>query len=254
MVSNDPKFPKRFLRISIQVQSLIFCSPTPYISITKPYGQKIVKTLALWSPVYPDFRIQKVESLIPHVSAKIAKRWTEKKAAHYNLRVVLGRDMGIGRFQGVVRIDTNLKKFPTYDLRVTGVVEGPVKVLPRRGSIFSDPAIADGMAVAGFSLYGKGLKISKVVSGAKGLKNHLITVEAGRKYYLVAIWPGGPVPVNPYSILVKVYTNNPVQPMVQIPVNIYSRRVLRNLKQPMGKPPSTTSLPVIKGGHAKQKM
>jgi len=258
VVSNDPKSPKRFLRISAQVQPLISCSPSPYISLTKPYGRQDTRIMALWSPVHTEFKIQNVESLIPHVSARIIKTWAEKKWNHYNLKITFERDMRIGQFRGIIRIATNLKKSPTYDLRVSGMVEGPVKVLPRRGSMFSDQAIAEGMATAGFNIYGsqKGLKIRKVTSGMKGLMTRLITVQEGGKYYLVAIWPGGPIPVNPYSTLLKVYTNNAVQPIIRIPVNIYSRKVVKGVpaKRVEHAPPPTVKPPEERRNKPKARM
>ena len=235
VTSNDPRAPKKFLRITAQVEPVIMCKPAPYIFTNKPYGKDLVKTLALWSPVYPTFQIKSVKSLMPHVKAEITKKWTEKHATHYNLRVTLGKEMPIGRFQGIIEIMTNLKKFPIYNLRISGIVVGPVKVLPNRGAMFSDPKIMDGMAVSGFSLYGDHFKISRVTTDAKGLKKKLVTVVPGKKYYLVAIWPGGPTPRNPYLVHLKIFTDNKIEPVITVPLSIYSREEVK--KKKANKPP-----------------
>ncbi len=250
LTSNDPKFPKKFLRITAQVEPVIQCQPAPYIFINKPFGKELARTLVLWSPVYPAFKIKGVKSLMRHVKVKIVKEWTENKATHYNLRITLGKDMPIGRFRGRVEVTTNLKKFPTYPLRISGRVVGPITVLPSRGTMFSDPKIMDGMTVTGFSLYGKNFTVLRVTTKAKGLKESLITVVPAEKYYLVAIWPGGPIPINPYTVHLKVHTNNAVEPVIDIPVSIYGRRVpVRSPKKRTGlTPPSTEKPPRGKAG------
>jgi len=249
VISNDPKTPKRFLRISAQVKPLIRCSPTPYIALSKTYGKEMTRTIAVSSPVEPGFRIDKVESFVPNVTAEIIKSWKEKDGMHYNIKVVFGKKMKIGPYHGFIRLFTNLKKAPTYDLRISGMVEGPIKVMPRRSSVFSDPEIAGGMAATGFSIYGNqpGLKIKKVTSTIKQLVTRLITVEDGKKYYLAVIWPGGNAERNPYSGKIQVYTNNDVQPVIEIPFSIYARRVTR----PKSSPPPTARPPVVKKGGMK---
>jgi len=224
VISNDPQFPRKFLRISVVVQPVIACNPTSFLYVDKPFGRELSKTLALWSPIYPKFRIVSITSEVPHVSAKIIKSWMEKGRMHYNLRVVFGEKMPIGRFRGALKIATNLKKYPEFSLRLSVRVEGPIQVLPDRGIIFSDPSIMGGMAATGFSIYGKNLKISRIETNAKKLKVQLIPVVAGQKYYLAVIWPGGDLPTLPYKVSLKIHTNNPVQPLVMLPLELYTRR------------------------------
>jgi len=229
VISNDPKTPKRFLRISAQVKPLIECSPTPYINVSKTYGQEVTRTLAVWSPVDPNFKVEKVESFTKGVMAEIIKSWKDKDGMHYNIKVTFGPKMRIGPYHGFIRLFTNMKKAPTYDLRVSGMVQGPITVMPSRSSMFSDPAIAGGMAATGFNLYAteEGLKIKKVSSTLEGLVFKLIPVVEGRKYYLVAIWPGGPPPVNPYNGKLRLETNSTVQSTIEIPLTIYARKVVK---------------------------
>ena len=230
VVSNDPKTPKRFLRISAQVKPLIECSPTPYLAVSKSYGQEITRTLAVWSPVDPNFKVEKVESFAKGVAAEVIKSWKDKDGMHYNIKVTFGPKMRIGPYRGFIRLFTNLKKAPTYDLRVSGMVQGPITVMPTRSSMFSDPAIVGGMATTGFSLYAnqEGLKIKEVTSTIKRLVVKLIPVVEGRKYYLTAIWPGGTPPVNPYSGKLLVRTNSTVQSLIEIPLTIYARKVVKH--------------------------
>ncbi len=222
--SNDPKFPRKFLRISAIVQPVISCRPSPYIYVKKPFGHALSKILALWSPIYPKFRIRKVTSHVPHVSARIVRTWMEKGRTHYNLKVILGREMPIGKFRGAIEVNTNLKEYPVITLRVSGTVEGPIQVIPDRGVIFSDPSIMGGMAATGFSICGKDLKITGIEMSEKKLRKQLIPVVSGWKYYLVIIWPGGALPRVPYDVTIRVYTNNPIQPLVSFPVELYTRR------------------------------
>ena len=229
VVSNDPKTPKRFLRISAQVKPLIECSPTPYINVSKKYGQEIMRTLAIWSPVDPNFKVEKVESFAKGVVAEIIKSWKDKNGMHYNIKVTFSPKMRIGAYHGFIRLFTNLKKVPVYDLRISGMVQGPVMIMPTRSSMFSDPAIVDGMAATGFNLYAseEGLKIKKITSTLKGLVTKLIPVVEGKKYYIIAVWPGGTPPSNPYSGKLMVYTNSTAQPVIEIPLSIYARRVVK---------------------------
>ncbi len=233
--SNDPKLPKSFLKISAQVKPLILCKPSPYVSLTKPYEEERAKVLALWSPLHPEFEITGVKSLVPGVSARILKSWKEKGRTHYNLQVVFGKEMKIGPFRGVVNVMTNLKKLPIFTIRVSGVVEGPIRILPRRASMFSDPAIMGGMAAAGFSLYSEkeGLKVLRAVTNLQGLVIRLIPVQEGRKYYVITVWPGGTLPQNPYNGTVEVYTNSDIQSIIRIPVTIYGRKVEKKRKIPI---------------------
>jgi len=145
--------------------------------------------------------------------------------------------MPIGPYHGFIRLFTNLKKAPTYDLRVSGMIQGPVIVMPPRSSMFSDPAIVDGMAATGFNLYANenGLKIKKVTTPMKGLVTKLIPVVEGKKYYLVVVWPGGAPPRNPYSGKIFVYTNSTVQSVIEIPLSIYARRVVKPTTKKMPK-------------------
>ncbi len=242
MISNDPKTPKRFLRVSAQVRPLIEVSPTPYVNVTKKYGQALTRTLAVWSPVAPDFKVAKVESFTNGVMAEIIKSWRDKGGNHYNIKITFGPKMRIGRFHGVIRLFTSLKKAPTYDLRISGMVQGPVSVIPQRGSLFSDPAIMGGMAAAGFSLYAteKPVEIKKTTTTLENLQLKVITVSKGRKYYLVAIWPGGAPPRNPYNGKIVVTTSSATQPAIEIPLSIYARVVKKPRgtgPKPMGPPP-----------------
>ena len=204
---------------------MIICSPAPYIYVNKPFGREVSKTLALWSSITPKFRIRKVTSELANVHAEIIKTWTEKGAKHYNLRVVFGKQMPIGKFRGLVKISTNLKAYPLFSLRLSGTVEGPIKVMPDRGVIFSDPTLMGGMAAVGFSIYGKNYRITGIETNMKKVKQKIIPVVEGEKYYLVLIWPGGTLPEVPYKVTLKIHTNNPIQPLVTIPVEIYTRRL-----------------------------
>ena len=240
VISNDPKTPKRFLRISAQVKPLIEISPTPYIDISKKYGQELSRTLAVWSPVVADFKLDKVESFAKDVTAEIVKSWKDKDGMHYNVKVTFGPKMRIGPYHGFIRLFTNLKKSPTYDIRISGMVTGPVVVMPQRGSMFSDPAIVGGMATAGFSLYAKEteLKIKKWTSTLKQVVVKLIPVVEGKKYYVLAVWPGGTPPKNPYIGKIMIYTDSEVQPVIEIPLSIYARKENPS-KKPAGNKPGS---------------
>ena len=227
MISNDPRVPRQFLKISINVEPLLICRPAPYISLSKPYGKTVEKDLELSSLLFPDFKILKTESLVPSIKVRIAgKTYDKNKKPRTTLKLIFGPDMKIGPFRGMVRIVTDIKQSPGFLIRVSGRVVGPVAVMPERGSMFSEPKVSDGMAVAGFRIFGRngGLVINKTESTLKGFLIRLLTIEEGRKYYLLAIWPGGVVPRNPYVGEIRVYTNNKVQPVITIPISVYTPR------------------------------
>ena len=190
----------------------------------------------------------KAESLVPSIKVRIVGKTQDKnKKPQTTLRLIFGPDMKIGSFRGMVRIVTDIKQSPGFLIRVSGRVIGPVSVMPERGSMFSEPKVSDGMAVAGFRIFGRtgGLEIEKTESTLKGFLIRLVTIEKGKKYYLLAIWPGGDIPRNPYVGEIRVYTNDKVQPVITIPVSVYTprKRVLQPQLPPPMSPPGVIKPP-----------
>lgn len=219
---------------------MLICRPAPYVSVSKPYGKTVEKNLKLSSILFPNFKILKAESLLPSIKVRIeGKGFDKNKRPQISLKLTFGPDMKIGPFRGVVRIVTDIKQSPGFLIRVSGRVIGPVTVMPERGSMFSEPRVSDGMAVAGFRIFAEDgdLEIKKAESALKGFLIRLVTIEKGKKYYLLAIWPGGNIPRNPYVGEIRVYTNSTIQPIIFIPVSVYTprNRVLPPQSPPMPK-------------------
>jgi hypothetical protein len=136
--TNDPARPNFTLRISGRVYEPVVASPE-MVSIYPLYnGETHRADVAVFSPDRPDFAISAIVSsrpdLIavaktPMMPAELAKL---RAKAGYRLGIEIKPGLPIGLISETLVVNTNHSDRPTLNIRIAGVVTGPITAAPSR--------------------------------------------------------------------------------------------------------------------------
>lgn len=128
--SNDPDTPRQILTISGEIIEDISIKPRNlnFGSIRVDSQTDKTVTVAIKSASRPDFKIEKINSSSPFVIASI----TGKKDGEYTVDVTLKDYHEIGRFSGIITLETNNPKQKTIIISFFGDIEGDIAIYPKR--------------------------------------------------------------------------------------------------------------------------
>jgi hypothetical protein len=226
VLTNDPARPRLELTVKARVQPYLFVDPGYARFVQAQLSDPGVIEQRVWTNTFDELAILDVRSPFPYLSVEHrriedeADRNENGTGPQHELRFVL--DYGeapVGPLADYVVVATNHPKQPELRIPVSGFVRPLVVLTPERADFGRFQMDDDGSRGAVLlKYYGSApLQIESVETTLPGVTANVEPVEDGREFR-VWVTVGPEAPKGDFTGLVRVRTNHPRQPTVEIPV------------------------------------
>jgi hypothetical protein len=229
--SNDPNAPQAQITITAVVKPFVEAYPSGFTRYNLIQGDVEKQSVTIYSEEEEPFEITKIESPVEWIKADFAKLDSasavpaigRKGQAQYRLDITVGGDEArIGPLAEKIKIYTNSKHQPEFQVSVTGVVRPSFRIEPT-GINFGEVAPNDTAATRTIIMRSNDLKtpenfvVTKAESGVPGLS---ATVQPTDKKgeYQITLQVGKDAKPGVVDGNVTVHTSDRVKPTVVIPV------------------------------------
>jgi hypothetical protein len=215
VVSNDPNSPTYKLTISGEIVEEISAKPRKIDFGLIYLGKKTDKTITVKSTTETDFKIKKATPSKPFVTASIAGKNNEE----HIIRVTLKDNLEIGRFSGVIYLQTDNTRQPKIRIPFFGEIIGDITIYPKKiyyGRIIKGKETTQKVFVKINKDDIKILnsKISPDYLSAKILERY----EKNNPHCLIEIKLDKEAPIGKLSGSLELHTNSKIQPTIKIPI------------------------------------
>jgi hypothetical protein len=230
--TNDPVTPTATLTIHAIVKPYVEAFPAGFVRYTLLQGDAEKQSVTIYSEEDDPFEIKKIETPGDWIKAAWTKIENEAeraqgvgKAGQAQYRVditVGGPDVKPGALAEKIKIITNSKHQPEYQISITGVVRPPFRVEPQMMN-FGEVAPTDAGAARAIVVKSNDLKtperfqVTKVESDMKTIAT-TVKPGANKGEYEVTLQVAKDAKPGDLEGNVKIYTNNEVNPVVTVPV------------------------------------
>lgn len=229
--TNDPNTPTAQLTISAIVKPYVEAYPAGFVRYNMLQGDVETQTVTIYSEEVEPFEIVKIESPKPWIKvnqrkstdADVLTNIGRAGQAQYKLDITVGgADAKPGALAEKIKIVTNSKHQPEYQISVAGVIRPPFRVEPTVVN-FGEVAFSDTAATRTVTLRSNNLKapetfvVSKVESNVPGVTAALKPTDKKGEYE-VTLQVGKDATPGPVDGQVTIHTSDKVRPVVTIPV------------------------------------
>lgn len=230
--TNDPATPTAQVTIHAIVKPYVEAHPAGFVRFNLLQGDTDSQVVTLYSEEDEPFQITKVESPSEWIKVDYAKVENPAdivanvgKAGQNQYRVTVtagGPDAKVGPIADKIKISTNSKHQPEYNISVSGVVRPTYRVEPN-GINFGEVATTDSAATRVITVRTNNTKapesfvVSKVESGVAGVTAD-VKPTANKGEYEVTLQVAKDAKPGDVQGDVKVYTNDKVKPVITVPV------------------------------------
>lgn len=240
VTSNDPENPRISLTIVANiVVEFALEPPTIYLGRFSK-NEEISRTAKIVAKDYDKLKIEKIESSVEQLSAKLVHNETPKgvnpdgqpdsgkppvdNTSPLSLEITAKPGMKIGRFNEKIIIHTNLEKAPTYEVSVSGEVTGDINADQRVVSFRRGEADAEKTKIVKVASSGtKEFSVTKVESSDPHFSASFDTVTKGKEYSVtVTLIDDSPEQFIRGDII--IYLDDPDQPEIKIPAYASMRK------------------------------
>lgn len=225
--TNDPATPKIELTIKAVVEPLLAVRPG-YARFIKREAQGPAKVeQILWSPRGEAFEITKVESPFPFLEVTYRpatdadRREVNAPSGGWVVDLALDYDSApAGALADKVTIHTSHPTQKVVEIPVSGFVQPAVAVTPPVvdfGDVRLDGPVRGSVHVRG-NIPGQEFALTRVEDDLAGLEASIEPSGAGPREFDVRLQLGPAMPKGLFNGTLKLYTNHPLRPVVEVPV------------------------------------
>jgi hypothetical protein len=215
VLSNDPDSPKYKLTLSGEIIEEIIVKPRNINFGSIYLGTKIDKTITIKSLTEPNFKIKKITPSKPFVNASIV----EKNNEEYIIKATLKDNLKIGRFSGVIYLQTDNPRQPKATIPFFGEIIGDITTYPKKiyyGRVTKGKEITQKIFV---KINKNDIKILNSKVSPDYLSTKIIEkYEKNNPHCLIEIKLDKEVPVGMLNGSLELYTNSKIQPTIKIPI------------------------------------
>jgi len=219
--TNDPNHRETFLTLRVNVVTLFQITPSPRLDFRNAHrGEVLARTLNVL-PSDKRAKLEIVSFSMPGGALKATPQPIVRGEAHgYELRFQVDENAPLGEVLSNGRLTVRVgDKEETKGISVLGTVLGDLTVRPPivRGSLEApSPRGMELRPVTVSSVSGKPFRFEGVDAGP----NFVTTVEGGAENggYTVKIKIADGAPDGPCAAMLRIRTNSPVQPLIEVPV------------------------------------
>ncbi|GAX59554.1 2-nitropropane dioxygenase [Candidatus Scalindua japonica] len=211
--SNDPDNLSYMLTISGEITELITTDPKRINFGSVYIGVKTEKTITVTSD--SDFKINKVAPSTPLLNASI----TEVNANKYTIKVTSKGSDKIGRFSGVINLETDNSLQPKVTIPVFGEITGDITTYPKR-IYYGKVKKGEGRVQKVFVKLNKeniqisGVKINPDYLSAEIIENY----KKNNLQFLIEVRLHENAAVGKLNGLLEINTSSKVQPVIKVPI------------------------------------
>jgi hypothetical protein len=223
VLTNDPQVPTTTLVIKAIVQPYLQVLPRPLIQFNVLQGEQATHEVTVVSDRDEDFKVTKVESSVPFITASVRKLGPNELIAgkyktQYRVTLKVGKDAPIGPVNANVVIHTTHPHAKTVRVKVYGVVRSLLYVTPAQIQFGTVSAkVKPGRNVIVVSNRSKPVKVTKVSVGDAGFVASVTPIEEGRRYEVsVTITPKAALGLHATTLVIR--TTDPAHPELKVPV------------------------------------
>lgn len=228
--TNDPTVPQAQLTISAIVKPYVEAFPAGFVRFNILQGEAEKKSLLIYSEEEEPFEILQIASPQDWISAEVRKaegadvqKLGRPGQNQYIVDITVGGpDSRIGPIAEKIRLKTNSKHQPDYQLSVSGLIRPAFRVEPKEVN-FGEVAPSDAAATRTFKLRSNSLdapekfSVSSVESGIPGV-TAAVKPTANKGEYEVTLQVTGDAPAGALEGSVVVHTSAQGSPTVKVPV------------------------------------
>lgn len=231
--TNDPSTPTAQLTIHAVVKPYVEAYPAGFVRFNLLQGEADAQAVTLYSEEEEPFQITKVESPVDWIKVdykkvddptQLAQGVGKPGQAQYKFNITVGGpDAKIGPIAEKVKIFTNSKHQPEYNVSVSGVVRPTYRVEPASGVNFGEVAPADSGAIRSVMLHSNNLKqpdaftVTKAESSSPFVTT-AIKPGANKGDYEVTLQIAKDAKPGDLDGTVKIFTSDKINPVVTVPV------------------------------------
>lgn len=213
--SNDLEEPKVLLSMTGIVKQDIVLSPTQIYFGDIKRGEKVSKKLQIIDEKLDVSRVDTIPS--PYIMTHITKVQNEKEK-RFEIEVALSPEIPLGLMEGKLIVYTNSKKRPMIEIPIVVHVKGDIKITPSQIFFGFVKKVEKSERKIEITTNGeKELKIEKVENKLNFLTTQVLYKEEDKKYELTALLKSD-IPVGTIKGSIGIHTNDPLQPVIDIPV------------------------------------
>ena len=226
--SNDPVTPvvKLQVRVIIQDNELSVYPTAINFGDTKKSAITPQKLYVTTHVENEDFSIIKIESSSKYILTDLSANKTENLGKGFQINVSISPDMPFGKFNEKLVIYTSDKKQPKIEVPVIGNIEGDIELQPSE-FLFGLAGEIKESKVTLFTEREKPFEIEKIENVPDVISIEKVTLVKGRKYELIARLKDN-APLNDIKGTITVYTDNPEQKRINIPLSCLLNKKLPN--------------------------
>jgi hypothetical protein len=229
--TNDPATPTSTLTLHAIVKPYVEAYPAGFVRYTLLQGDAESQSITLYSEEDEPFEITKVETPGDYVKVTYAKIESEADRAQggrngqnqYKVNITVGGpDVKLGPLAEKVHIYTNSKHQPDFPISISGVVRPPYRVEPSMMN-FGEVSATDVAASRAIVVRSNDLKtperfqVTKVESSTPAV-TAAVKPGANKGEYEVTLQVAKNAKPGDLDGMVKIYTNDQVNPVVTVPV------------------------------------
>lgn len=211
--SNDPDKPVVILSLTGNIAGWIPVVPN-YLDFGDINGiDEIKKKVEIFDPGDGKLKVKVAKTSSPYLVADIISQNKERA----EIQITLKSGMALGKFQEKMIVYTNNAKTPEVEVIIRGNARGSIRIFPNQ---FFFGSLSEGQTVSrNINIINEGqdmLEILKIEKFSRSILTEMVPVNHGKKYLIKATYTAnGKKGV--FKDVVKVYTNNPNQPLIEVP-------------------------------------
>jgi len=176
----------------------------------------IFKKIQIRDPGAGKLQIKDVESSSDAIQAKI---FQNKIGEDAEIHLSINPEEFEDKFEGHITIYTNDKKTTQIKIPFSGEIAGPIQVFPERFFFgFIEKGKSSSQSIVVTSHKKANWKITKVESSLQEISIELVPIIVGKKYIVNAKLLVDKTSSNIIKGNVKLHTNHPKQPLVEVPI------------------------------------
>jgi hypothetical protein len=221
--SSDPANPALLLTVRAVVQAPITAQPDYFHFLQVRGGAPLTQQLVVWSVDRPDLQVLAVESPLPSLTvsfhpAAAAERVAGAGGRQWVVVATMASEPPPGPLSGDVLVRTDHPRKPTLAIPLAGYTRSTLMATPPAQDLGGFPAGQPRRASVLITNYGSApVQVLGVDTDVRGLTARVDEREKGKKFD-IALTLAADLPKGPFSGALRVRTDSPLQPLLEIPI------------------------------------
>ena len=227
--TNDPETRQVNLVVTAHVRTYVDVLPRPLMRFNVLQGEPATDRVLLVSEDGSDFRILGVEGADNGLKAafrelRTEERVPERKGSQWEVSVTVPADASEGILNQRLTVKTNSAKAPEVVVAVSGIVRPVVQVVPGElnfGSVAQGAPVGRNLVLVN-NRQGNELQVTGVTVDIPHFSTEVTPLRQGQRLQVAVMLKAG-TPKGEYQGVVRLATNDPSRPVIEVPIRAVVR-------------------------------